>query len=81
MASYEDSYGERQEDEVEFLEAMFPGDFRDLRDDDSWKVCVCVRVKERKRERERERENRNLITCKLRVREGGLDTWVLRSHC
>ena len=34
------SYGERQEDEVEFLQAVFPnpGDFQDLRNNDPWKV-------------------------------------------
>ena len=37
-ASYEDSYEERQEDEVEFLQAVFPGDFQDLRKQDAWKV-------------------------------------------
>lgn len=33
-------YKERQEDEVEFLQAVFfnPGDFQDLRKNDSWKV-------------------------------------------
>ena len=40
--SYEDSYEERQEDEVEFLQAVFPGDFQDLRHQDAWKVRgVC----------------------------------------
>ena len=34
----ESSYEERQEDEVEFLHAVFPGDFQDLRMNDSWKV-------------------------------------------
>lgn len=34
------SYEERQEDEVEFLQAFFPnpGDFQDLRQNDKWKV-------------------------------------------
>lgn len=36
--SYEDSYEERQEDEVEFLQAVFPGDFQDLRHQDAWKI-------------------------------------------
>ena len=44
MASYEDSYEERQEDEVEFLQAVFPGDFEDCRLNDSWKVGTVVRV-------------------------------------
>ena len=34
----EASYEERQEDEVDFLQAVFPGDFQDLRVNDSWKV-------------------------------------------
>ena len=38
MALYDDSYEERQEDEVEFLQAVFPGDFEDLRNKDTWKV-------------------------------------------
>ncbi len=38
MAAYDDSYEERQEDEVEFLQAVFPGDFEDLRRNDPWKV-------------------------------------------
>lgn len=38
MATYDDSYEERQEDEVNFLQAVFPGDFRDLRHADPWKV-------------------------------------------
>lgn len=39
------AYEERQEDEVEFLQAVFsnPGDFQDLRQHDSWKVsCVSI---------------------------------------
>ena len=40
--SYEDSYEERQEDEVEFLQAVFPGDFQDLRHQDAWKVSGGV---------------------------------------
>ncbi len=38
MALYDDSYEERQEDEVEFLQAVFPGDFEDLRKADPWNV-------------------------------------------
>ena len=35
-----DNYKTRQEDEVDFLEAVFsnPGDFQDLRKNDTWKV-------------------------------------------
>ena len=40
------AYEERQEDEVEFLLAVFPGDLADLRARDPWKVgldrAVCV---------------------------------------
>lgn len=42
MASYDDSYEERQEDEVEFLQAVFPGDFEDLRNKDTWKVGLWL---------------------------------------
>lgn len=38
LMAYEASYEERQEDEVDFLQAVFPGDFHDLRVNDSWKV-------------------------------------------
>lgn len=38
LMAYEASYEERQEDEVDFLQAVFPGDFQDLRVNDSWKV-------------------------------------------
>ena len=41
--AYEASYEERQEDEVDFLQAVFPGDFQDLRVNDSWKVHACQR--------------------------------------
>ena len=48
-----DGYSERQEDEVDFLQAVFPAEeFSDLRLKDPWKV---TRKKERERERERER--------------------------
>ena len=38
------SYEERQEDEVEFLQAVFPnpGDFQDLRLHDTWKVYYSI---------------------------------------
>ncbi len=38
------AYEERQEDEVEFLQAVFfnPGDFQDLRKNDTWKVVKCI---------------------------------------
>lgn len=32
------SYAERQEDEVQFLQCVFMGDFEDLRNHDPWKV-------------------------------------------
>ena len=38
LMACEASYEERQEDEVDFLQAVFPGDFQDLRVNDSWKV-------------------------------------------
>ena len=40
------SYEERQEDEVEFLQAFFPnpGDFQDLRQNDKWKVSFLLRT-------------------------------------
>ena len=40
----ENSYEERQEDEVEFLQAVFPGDFQDLRMNDTWKVRESAAV-------------------------------------
>ena len=44
-----DGYSERQEDEMDFLQAVFPAqEFIDLRLKDPWKVT-------RERERERER--------------------------
>lgn len=38
------SYKDRQEDEVEVLQAVFfnPGDFQDLRENDNWKVNTIV---------------------------------------
>lgn len=37
------AYEERQEDEVEFLQAVFfAGDFQDLRKNDTWKVVKCI---------------------------------------
>ena len=35
---YADTYQGRQEDELEFLQAMFPGDCEDLRKNDAWDV-------------------------------------------
>ena len=34
----DESYQERQEDEVEFLQAVFPEGFLDLRQNDPWDV-------------------------------------------
>ena len=34
---------ERQNDELEFLQAVFGDDFRDLRKNDAWQVtCGCI---------------------------------------
>ena len=39
---YDESYQERQEDEMEFLQAVFPGDFQDLRKNDPWDVSLVL---------------------------------------
>ena len=44
-----DDYEERQEDEVEFLQAVFPGDFQDLRLNDPWKVGGLMTMKQREK--------------------------------
>ena len=41
MSAYDDSYEERQENEVEFLQFAFPGDCKDLRQDDPWRVRLA----------------------------------------
>ena len=41
---YDGSYQERQENEVEFLQAMFPDDFMDLRKNDPWDVSTHLRL-------------------------------------
>ena len=41
---YDESYQNRQEDEMEFLQAVFPGDFQDLRKNDPWDVSLVLRV-------------------------------------
>jgi hypothetical protein len=35
---YDEMYQERQEDEVEFLQAVFPEGFQDMRKSDPWDV-------------------------------------------
>ncbi len=38
-----ETYLERQEDEVEFLQCVFMNDFEDLRNKDPWKVCIDMK--------------------------------------
>lgn len=40
VGQYDEPYQERQEDEIEFLQAVFPGDFLDLRKNDPWDVST-----------------------------------------
>ena len=38
----EESYEERQRDELEFLQFVFMNDFEDLREKDTWKVWLHI---------------------------------------
>lgn len=38
----EESYEERQRDELEFLQFVFMNDFEDLREKDTWKVWLDI---------------------------------------
>ena len=41
---YDESYQQRQEDEIEFLQAVFPEGFVDLRKNDSWDVSTTYEL-------------------------------------